>query len=169
MANAEVIICMAALDQGRVMMALRSAREAAEFAEATENRRLQARALVWLGTVLLDPFINDAIEADRLCIRATELLQPEAIRGASDYLLNDLRELRRTIDRHDAGESRVSSLTSGQIRGKRLRTILDSVAREVILHVYRQNGSNAAVTAKELGINAERVRRLAGPVRTRSK
>lgn len=151
---------MTALDQGRVMMALRSAREAVDLAETTENRRLQARALVWLGNVLLDPLINDAIEADRLCINATQLLKPEAIGSTSNYLLSELTALRRAIDRYEGGEPCVYGVTSGKVRGRELRAILDSVAREVILYVYRQNGGNAALTATELGINPERVRRV---------
>jgi tetratricopeptide (TPR) repeat protein len=167
MANARNVACMVALEQDNYAKALNLAREALDLAEQTENRRVCARALTSLGSVLLK--LNNAVEADDLYQRAVAQLKPEERdEMAHDYVWSDLQRLRREIDAWiGSKDPTIVRLTAGQTRGLKLDRILERVERRVIGHVYEANGENAEATATELGIGDERVRKVVGRSRKR--
>jgi tetratricopeptide (TPR) repeat protein len=169
MANARIIACMAALELDEDLNALTFARQAAAFAETTENRRVRARALIWLGTVLLR--FDNPIEASRLWSEAAAHLEPERRQGiVYDYLLMDLMQLRRAIDKHEGGhgDPTVIILKASEVRGSMLEATLERVEVDVIRHVYEAKNKNMDATARELGIGDERVRRAVGPARRKA-
>lgn len=158
MANSKIVQCKAELDRGRFSSrrtAKAAADEAVELALKTQNRRLIARAYTWLGFALLKPPFNAPDEAEYCWREARNRLRPEDL----DYLVDDVDELRRQIDKFDGSEPVVDVLTKGAVLDRDLEETLLEVEVKIIRYAYEECDRIARRTAKELGIGHGRVER----------
>jgi tetratricopeptide (TPR) repeat protein len=166
LADAKIIACMAALELDSLPAAVRFAREAVDLVRPTENRRVRARAAIWLGNALLR--LDNPLEAQELWRTAVSELGPERRQRSSyDYLLKDLAQLGDAIDKWEkrTGDPTVVHLKSSDILGFTLQAVQDRVASAVIRHIYELNKQNISATAKDLGVGHMRVRGAAGLTR----
>ncbi len=158
MANAKIIQCMVALETDRwndARPALKIADRAVALAKETENRRLQARAYIWRGRVLLEPPFNDPVAALEWWDAANDRLSPQE----KDYLREDLKSLKKRIDLHPAPAPIISCLTPGRIAGRSLEEIIGGVEKDVVRYVYEQTGRKINQAAKELRTAPRRVKK----------
>ncbi len=137
------------------------ARDALEFAEQTQNRRLIARANVWQGlTLCSDVFLDShGRELARQCHdRAAELLRPEP----QDYIWADLQVLKRKSFRTDSMNSTLLDWSQGIVGEKSFQQIAEEFAELIIPKVWEREGKKVARVAKRLAISPKKVRRILG-------
>ena len=135
------------------------ARDAVEFAEQTQNRRLIARAYVWQGLTLCNDLYFDAHgrELARQCHdRAAELLRPEP----QDYIWADLQVLKRKSVRTDSVNSTLLEWSQGVVGDKSFQQIAEEFAELIIPKVWEREGKKVARVAKRLAISPKKVRRV---------
>jgi tetratricopeptide (TPR) repeat protein len=135
------------------------ARDAVEYAEQTQNRRLIARAYVWQGLTLCNDPLFDANgrERARECHdRAAELLRPEP----QDYIWADLQTLKRRSFRTDSLNSILLEWSQGEVGDKSFQQIAEEFAELIIPKVWEREGRKVSRVAKRLAISPKKVRRI---------
>jgi len=133
------------------------ARDAVTFAEATENRRLLARALVWQGlTFTADP--ADLEAARRCCQQATTLLQPEGLE--TQYTWDDLETLKARVLHAHPVESVLRAWSAGIAENITFQQMTEEFARIVIPKVWEREGRKISKVAAKLSISPKKVRRI---------
>ena len=133
------------------------AQEALAFAEATENRRLLARAYVWQGlTFAAEPADLDA--ARRCCQQATALLQPEGLEN--QYTWDDLEALKARILHAHPVESVLRAWSAGIAENTTFQQMTEEFARIVIPKIWEREGRKISRVAEKLSISPKKVRRI---------
>jgi hypothetical protein len=133
------------------------ARDAVGFAGRTENRRLQARALVWQGlTFTVEP--ADLEAARRCCEQALALLQPEATER--QYVWDDLETLKSRVLHARPIDRTLRAWCAGVVEGQSFQQITEEFARIVIPRVWEREGRKVSKVAEKLSISPKKVRRI---------
>ena len=160
MGNTRITQSKIALSGGsrNVRLALDLAREAIRQARQTDNWRLQARAYIWLGEVLLEPPFQYYTRSCAYRDQAKKLL--EATDGR-DYLHEDLESLQGLIDHASFDETVVIYLERGEILMRPLKETLKNVGNKIIRYVHQDSelgNEKNDKTAKLLKTAPKRVR-----------
>lgn len=140
----------------RAQVALDFAREAVEFAQHTQNRRILARAHLTQGLVLANDFFADPHAAEESCDRAAALLKPEG----QDYVWEDLQALRRRLLKASRVDSSLRQWSQGIVGDKTFQQITEEFAGIVIPKVWKREGRKISRVASRLSISPKKVRRI---------
>jgi plasmid stability protein len=133
------------------------ARDAVAAAEATENRRLLARAYVWQGlTFTAEP--KDLEAARRCCQQSIALLQPEALE--TQYTWDDLETLKARVSHAHPLESVLRAWSAGIADNITFQQMTEEFARIVIPKVWEREGRKISKVAEKLSISPKKVRRI---------
>jgi tetratricopeptide (TPR) repeat protein len=144
-------------DAGRhSQMAHDFARDAVEYAQQTQNRRLLARALVWQGlTYCADS--PPSRDAARRCYDAvTALLRP----AGQEYDWEDLETLKTKVLQAGRIDAALQEWSEGQTGDKTFQQITEEFAAIVIPRVWEREGRKISRVASTLCISPKKVRRI---------
>jgi len=131
------------------------AREAVEFAKATQSRRLTAKAYLALAGALANDFFNDADAAHEFCEKASKLLCPQS----QDYVWRDLQIIKRRLARSGKIDSLLRQWSKGITGEKSFQQISEEFAAVLIPRVWRQEGRKISKVVERLSISPKKVRR----------
>ncbi|HWB97579.1 MAG TPA: tetratricopeptide repeat protein, partial [Bryobacteraceae bacterium] len=132
------------------------AREAAEYARHTQNRRLQARALLCQGLTLSNEYFHNPEAARQSCDQATALLRSDT----RDYLWEELQTLRSRILRAGSVDATLRAWSQGEVGDKTFQQITEEFAELVIPKVWEAEGRKVSRVAERLSISPKKVRRI---------
>ena len=131
------------------------AREALEFAKATQSRRLTAKAYLALASALANDFFNDADAAHEFCEQASKLLCPQS----QDYVWRDLQIIKRRLARSGKIDLLLRQWSKGITGEKSFQQISEEFAAVLIPRVWRQEGCRISRVVERLSISPKKVRR----------
>ncbi|HEX6546603.1 MAG TPA: tetratricopeptide repeat protein [Bryobacteraceae bacterium] len=132
------------------------AREAVDFAEHTQSRRILARAYTCQGLVLMNGFFNDQELARSSADRAEEYLNVD--RHGS--LWNDLQSLKQKIIRESKLDPNLRAWSQGLVDGKSLQTVVEEFEAFLISKVWERENRKVSRVAQRLSVSPKKVRRL---------
>lgn len=131
------------------------AREAVEFAKATQSRRLMAKAYLTLANALASDFFNDTDAAHEFCDKAAALMAPES----QDYVWRDLQTIKRKLVRSGKIDFALRQWSKGITGEKSFQEISEDFAGILIPRVWRQEACKVSRVADRLSISPKKVRR----------
>lgn len=131
------------------------AREAVEFAKATQSRRLMAKAYLALANAVVNDFFNDTDAAHEHCEKAANLMMPES----QDYVWRDLQTIKRKLVRSGKIDSVLRQWSKGITGEKSFQEISEDFAAILIPRVWRQEGRKISRVVEQLSISPKKVRR----------
>ena len=141
--------------------ALEAAREAVELSRRTENRRLQARALIWQGLTICNttstntaPGSTDA--AREICDQAGALLKNEV----QDHIWEDLQTLKAMVVRGGNLDTTLQAWSQGVVGERTFQQLTEDFADLIIPKIWDHEGRKVARVAKRLSISPKKVRRV---------
>ncbi len=150
-------------------LALNAATEAVDLALHTENRRLQARSLIWQGLTLCNTASGTAtgvfasgngsgnLDAARdLCDRAGSLLKNEV----QDHIWEDLQLLKSRVVSGGNPDARLQAWSQGVVGDRSFQQLTEDFADLVIPKVWEHEGRKVARVARRLAISPKKVRRV---------
>ncbi len=144
-------------------LALNAATEAVDLSLHTENRRLQARALIWQGLTLCNTSGASAgsavgfLDAARdLCDRAAALLKNEV----QDHIWEDLQVLKNRVVSGGNPDARLQAWSQGVVGDRSFQQLTEDFADLVIPKVWEHEGRKVARVARRLAISPKKVRRV---------
>ncbi|HLW82591.1 MAG TPA: tetratricopeptide repeat protein [Candidatus Acidoferrales bacterium] len=132
------------------------AREALEFANATQSRRLVAKAYLTLAHALSNGFFNDLDAAHEYCDKAAELL----CRQNQDYVWRDLQDIKRKLVGSGKIDSALRQWSKGVVGEKSFQQISEDFAGILIPRVWKREGCKISRVAERLSISPKKIRRI---------
>jgi endonuclease/exonuclease/phosphatase family metal-dependent hydrolase/tetratricopeptide (TPR) repeat protein len=132
------------------------AREAVDFAEHTQSRRLLARAYACQGLVSMNGFFNNPELARSSIDRAEEYLSADR-HGA---LWNDLQRLREKILRGGKLDPNLRAWSEGVVDGKSLQNVVEEFEAFLVSKVWERENRKVSRVAQRLSVSPKKVRRL---------
>jgi len=145
-------------------LALNAATEAVNLSLHTENRRLQARVLIWHGLTLCNTAGGNTsgsatgnLDAAReLCERAAPLLKNEV----QDHIWEDLQMLKSRVVSGGNPDARLQAWSQGVVGERSFQQLTEDFADLVIPKVWEHEGRKVARVARRLAISPKKVRRV---------
>jgi tetratricopeptide (TPR) repeat protein len=134
------------------------AREAVDFAGHTQNRRLLARAHVWLGITHAAAPWRDLESARRSCEAAMSLLQPEP--AERQYVWDELETLKERVLQTWPVDPQLRAWSAGVVENRSFQQLTEEFARIVIPKVWEREGRKVSRVAERLSISPKKVRRI---------
>jgi len=134
------------------------ARDAVANAGHTQNRRLLARAYVWLGISCSAAPAHDLAEARRCYEEAMTLLQPDA--SGRQYVWDELETLRARVVQTLPVDPLLRAWSTGVVEDKSFQQMTEEFARIVIPKVWEREGRKVSRVAEKLSISPKKVRRI---------
>ncbi len=136
--------------------AIEAAREAVDLAKRTENRRLQARALIWQGLTLCNTS-SGAIDTSReICDQAAALLKNEV----QDHIWEDLQTLKNKVVRGGKMDTTLQAWSQGVVGERSFQQLTEDFADLIIPKIWDHEGRKVARVARRLSISPKKVRRV---------
>jgi tetratricopeptide (TPR) repeat protein len=136
--------------------ALEAAREAVELSRRTENRRLQARALIWQGLTICNTSSTGADAAREICEQAAVLLRNEV----QDHIWEDLQMLKAKVVRGGNPDTTLQAWSQGVVGERTFQQLTEDFADLIIPKIWDHEGRKVARVAKRLSISPKKVRRV---------
>ncbi len=140
--------------------ALEAAREAVEFSKRTENRRLQARAVIWHGLTICNTSAATATAvsdlARELCDQAGNLLKNEV----QDHIWEDLQVLKSKVLRGGNLDATLQAWSQGVVGDRTFQQLTEDFADVIIPRIWDHEGRKVARVARRLSISPKKVRRV---------
>ncbi|MCU1328513.1 MAG: hypothetical protein JWN34_3883 [Bryobacterales bacterium] len=137
-------------------LALEAARESAELAKHTENRRLQARAQIWLGLTICNTSPSGGDTAREIYDHAAALLKNEV----QDHIWEDLQTLKGKVVRGGNVDSTLQAWSQGVVGERTFQQLTEDFADLIIPKIWDHEGRRVARVAKRLSISPKKVRRV---------
>ena len=137
-------------------LALEAARESVEFAKRTENRRLQARALIWQGLTICNTSSGSTDAAREICDQASALLKNEV----QDHIWEDLQTLKSNVVRGGNMDATLQAWSQGVVGERTFQQLTEDFADLIIPKIWDHEGRKVARVAKRLSISPKKVRRV---------
>lgn len=168
MARARLLQCMAenlkleeeigeSVDLGaHARRALEFAKEAAEYAKRTQNRRLLANAHLWVGLTSSNSFFDDT-ETARDCY---DLVLRTLKADTPDYMSDDLQKLKKATVHSGAVNSTLRAWSQGSLGNKTFQQISEDFADLIIPKIWEREGRKVSRVAEKLSISPKKVRRI---------
>jgi hypothetical protein len=163
--RARIVQCMVAnarLEEGieqdprqEAQAALEYSRDAIEFARATQNRRLLARAYTWHGLTLANEYFCDYEAAREAMNTAGAYLD----HGFHDTAWSDLRTLKARVVRSHSIDETLLAWSQGAVGERTFQEIEEEFAQIIIPKVWELEGRKVARVAARLSISPKKVRR----------
>ena len=135
--------------------ALDCARDAIEFAQATENRRLLAAAYTWRGLSHCNAFFNDCDSGREDYERASTLLK-----GLPGQWPEELLALKARLVRSTSVDATLRAWSEGALGNRTFQQISEEFAEIVIPKVWEREGRKISRVATRLSISPKKVRRI---------
>lgn len=140
--------------------ALEAAKEAVEFSKRTENRRLQARAVIWHGLTICNTSAATATaisdQARELCDLAANLLKNEV----QDHIWEDLQVLKAKVLRGGNVDATLQAWSQGVVGDRTFQQLTEDFADVIIPRIWDHEGRKVARVARRLSISPKKVRRV---------
>jgi tetratricopeptide (TPR) repeat protein len=137
-------------------LALEAGREAVELAKRTENRRLQARALIWQGLTICNTSSGGMDAAREICDVAGNLLKNEV----QDHIWEDLQALKSKVLRGGNLDSTLQAWSQGVVGDRTFQQLTEDFADVIIPRIWDHEGRKVARVARRLSISPKKVRRV---------
>ena len=137
-------------------LALESAREAVELAKRTENRRLQARALIWQGLTICNTSSGSTDAAREICDQAAILLKNEV----QDHIWEDLQLLKAKVVHGGSMDATLHGWSQGVVGDRTFQQLTEDFADLIIPKIWDHEGRKVARVARRLSISPKKVRRV---------
>ena len=137
-------------------LALEAAREAVEFSKRTENRRLQARALIWQGLTICNTSPGSTDAAREIGDQAGALLKNEV----QDHIWEDLQTLKAKVVRGGTMDATLHGWSQGVVGERSFQQLTEDFADLIIPKIWDHEGRKVARVAKRLSISPKKVRRV---------
>jgi tetratricopeptide (TPR) repeat protein len=137
-------------------LALEAAREAVNFSKRTENRRLQARALIWHGLTICNTSSGSTDAAREICDQASALLKNEV----QDHIWEDLQALKSNVVRGGSMDATLQGWSQGVVGERTFQQLTEDFADLIIPKIWDHEGRKVARVAKRLSISPKKVRRV---------
>jgi len=139
-------------------LALNAAKESVDLAGHTENRRLQARAIIWQGLTICNTSgaPGNLDQARELCERAAALLKNEV----QDHIWEDLQILKNRVVGGGNTDARLQAWSQGVVGDRSFQQLTEDFADLVIPKVWEHEGRKVARVARRLAISPKKVRRV---------
>ena len=137
-------------------LALEAAAEAVEFSKRTENRRLQARALIWQGLTICNTSSGASDAAREICEQAAGLLKNEV----QDHIWEDLQTLKSLVVRGGSLDATLHAWSQGVVGERTFQQLTEDFADLIIPKIWDHEGRKVARVAKRLSISPKKVRRV---------
>jgi tetratricopeptide (TPR) repeat protein len=138
--------------------AIEAAREAVELAKRTENRRLQARALIWQGLTLCNTSSGAVDTSREICDQAATLLKNEV----QDHIWEDLQTLKNKVVRGGKTDTTLQEWSQGVVGERSFQQLTEDFADLIIPKIWDHEGRKVARVARRLSISPKKVRRVLG-------
>ena len=137
-------------------LALEAAKEAVDLARRTENRRLLARALIWLGltTCTTSPGSLDA--AREISEQAAALLKNEV----QDHIWEDLQVLKARVVKGGNVDATLQAWSQGVVGDRTFQQLTEDFADLIIPKIWEHESRKVARVSKRLSISPKKVRRV---------
>ena len=136
--------------------ALEAAREAVELSRRTENRRLQARSLIWQGLTICNTSAGSTDAAREISDQATVLLKNEV----QDHIWEDLQTLKSKVVRGGNLDTTLHGWSQGVVGERTFQQLTEDFADLIIPKIWDHEGRKVARVAKRLSISPKKVRRV---------
>jgi hypothetical protein len=137
-------------------LALEAAREAVELSKRTENRRLQARAMIWHGLTMCNTSPGSTDAAREICEYAGNLLKNEV----QDHIWEDLQTLKSKVLRGGSLDSTLQAWSQGVVGDRTFQQLTEDFADVIIPRIWDHEGRKVARVARRLSISPKKVRRV---------
>lgn len=137
-------------------LALESAREAVEYSRHTENRRLQARALIWQGLTICNTSSGSTDAAREICDQAAALLKNEV----QDHIWEDLQTLKSNVVRGGNMDATLQGWSQGVVGERTFQQLTEDFADLIIPKIWDHEGRKVARVARRLSVSPKKVRRV---------
>jgi tetratricopeptide (TPR) repeat protein len=137
-------------------LALEAARESVELSKRTENRRLQARALIWQGLTICNTSSGSTDAAREICDQASVLLKNEV----QDHIWEDLQALKSNVVRGGNMDATLQGWSQGVVGERTFQQLTEDFADLIIPKIWDHEGRKVARVAKRLSISPKKVRRV---------
>ena len=124
-------------------LALEAAREAVELARRTENRRLQARALIWHGLTMCSTSPGSLDAAREISEQAATLLKNEV----QDHIWEDLQALKNRVVSGGSIDSRLQAWSQGVVGERTFQQLTEDFADLMIPKIWEHEGRKVARVA----------------------
>jgi tetratricopeptide (TPR) repeat protein len=165
MARARLLACMVEntkLEEGIedpawvAHQALEAGREAVELSRRTENRRLQARALIWHGLTICNTSPASSDAAREICDQAGNLLKNEV----QDHIWEDLQTLKSKVLRGGSLDATLQAWSQGVVGERSFQQLTEDFADVIIPRIWDHEGRKVARVARRLSVSPKKVRRV---------
>ncbi len=137
-------------------LALEAGREAVELSKRTENRRLQARAMIWHGLTICNTGPGSGDAAREICDQAGNLLKNEV----QDHIWEDLQTLKSKVLRGGNLDSTLQAWSQGVVGDRTFQQLTEDFADVIIPRIWDHEGRKVARVARRLSISPKKVRRV---------
>lgn len=137
-------------------LALEAAREAVALSRRTENRRLQARALIWHGLTICNTSSGASDAAREICDQAGNLLKNEV----QDHIWADLQILKSKVLRSGSLDATLQAWSQGVVGDRSFQQLTEDFADVIIPRIWDHEGRKVARVARRLSISPKKVRRV---------
>ncbi len=132
------------------------AKEAVDFGERTESRRLQAQAHICLGSTLVNGFFTNTDAARACCDRAEVFLEHDR----HDALWQEIELLRSRILYAGIEDPNLRAWSQGEVGNKSLQQVVADFEELVIRRVWEHEARKVSRVANKLSVSPKKVRRV---------
>jgi tetratricopeptide (TPR) repeat protein len=133
-----------------------SAKEAVDYAERTQSRRLLAQAHICRGLTLVNGFFHESDAARVCCDRAEGYLGHDR----HDALWQEIEILRERILHGGLEEPNLRAWSQGAVGNKSLQEVVAEFEELVIRKVWEHEDRKVARVAQRLAVSPKKVRRV---------
>jgi tetratricopeptide (TPR) repeat protein len=137
-------------------LALEAAREAVDLSKRTQNRRLQARALIWHGLTICATSPGSLDAARELSELAAQLLKNEV----QDHIWEDLQLLKTRVVKGGSVDATLHAWSQGVVGNRSFQQLTEDFADLIIPKIWEHENRKVARVSKRLAISPKKVRRV---------
>jgi tetratricopeptide (TPR) repeat protein len=132
------------------------AKEAVDYGERTQNRRLLAQAYICRGLTLVNGFFNESETARVCCDKAASYLGHDR----HDALWQELEMLRERILHGGVEDPNLRAWSQGAVGDKSLQEVVGQFEELLIRKVWEHEGRKVSRVAQRLAVSPKKVRRV---------
>jgi tetratricopeptide (TPR) repeat protein len=132
------------------------AKEAVDYGERTQSRRLLAQAYICRGLTLVNGFFNESETARVCCDKAASYLGHDR----HDALWQELEMLRERILHGGVEDPNLRAWSQGAVGDKSLQEVVGQFEELLIRKVWEHEGRKVSRVAQRLAVSPKKVRRV---------
>ena len=132
------------------------AKEAVDYGERTQSRRLLAQAYICRGLTLVNGFFSESEAARVCCDKAASYLENDR----QDALWQELEMLRERILHGGVEDPNLRAWSQGAVGDKSLQEVVGQFEELLIRKVWEHEGRKVSRVAQRLAVSPKKVRRV---------